>query len=602
MFVIVAALILVSLLFRLGLEQRADQLGLLTATGFRSGRIVRLWMGEVLLIGIAGTVLGTALGVAYASLMIWGLTTFWIDAISRPFLKLHLEPVSLIMGATSGLAISVVTIAWSVWRSRKIPARRLLNGDMNEQQLDGRSRARGKRIVAVGCVIGAVILLFSATGLGGDAQAGAFMGGGFLILIGLLLALNAWICCGATNIQRLNLDLSRLAIHNARRNPLRSTLTIGLVGVATFLIVAISSFRLRPNERATGGIDFVAETAQPIFVDLDSRQGQREVLGEEYALNENTRVYSLRVKPGQDASCNNLFQATQPRVLGVPPSWIERFNSDVATMDWAGSLATNKEQAKNPWRLLDHKPSRELTSDPVPCVIDKNTAMYSLKIYSVGALYKVKFDSGEDVTFRVVGFLNNSVLQGSLIVGETDFKRLFPAISGYCYFLIDSKGEAGVGDVVNLEERLSDQGFDARTSLSLLSQLMGVQNTYLSAFQLLGGLGLLLGTFGLAAVQLRGIFERRRELALMQAVGFRRGRLASLLFLEQAFVLLCGLLLGLLAAAFATVPHFLVGAAAVPWTWLAIMFAAIGLIGLASGWLASRTIMQLPLIGSLRGG
>ena len=37
-----------------------------------------------------------------------------------------------------------------------------------------------------------------------------------------------------------------------------------------------------------------------------------------------------------------------------------------------------------------------------------------------------------------------------------------------------------------------------------------------------------MGTFGLAAVQLRSVLERRGELALLRAVGFRRRLLAAL--------------------------------------------------------------------------
>ena len=47
-----------------------------------------------------------------------------------------------------------------------------------------------------------------------------------------------------------------------------------------------------------------------------------------------------------------------------------------------------------------------------------------------------------------------------------------------------------------LEERLSDQGFDALSAAERLQDLLAVQNTYLSTFQSLGVLGLLLGTLG----------------------------------------------------------------------------------------------------------
>ena len=37
-------------------------------------------------------------------------------------------------------------------------------------------------------------------------------------------------------------------------------------------------------------------------------------------------VYAFRVRPGDDASCGNLYKAQQPRVLGVPPSFREHFD------------------------------------------------------------------------------------------------------------------------------------------------------------------------------------------------------------------------------------------------------------------------------------
>lgn len=597
LFVIASALILTSLLFRLGLDQRAQQLGLLAALGFPGKQTVGLWSVEVLLLGSCGAVLGAIAGIGYARLIIWGLQTFWVGAISRPFLQLFVDWPAVIGGTLLGLLVSWLTILWSISRAQRVPARELLGGRL-EAGGDLKSRSGiWQMALAVGLVLGACGLSFAATRLGGDSQAGAFMGAGFLVLVALLLGLRVWLRTPPQRDRGSGMGLRSLAWLNTRRHPRRTLLTVGLIAVATFLIVAISSFRLRPDADATGGITWIAESAQPIFADLSTPTGQDELLGEQLEGTEWRSFYSLRVKPGQDASCNNLYQATQPRVLGVPAAWIERFDRpDQIPMAWAGSLATTPESRANPWRLLEGAGERG-AEEPIPCVIDKNTAMYSLKIYTVGQTYRVQYDSGEKLTFKVVGFLDNSLLQGSLIIGERDFVRAFPYLSGYRMFLIDADETA----VRTVAEALADEGFDPRTSLSLLDQFMAVQNTYLSAFQALGGLGLLLGTLGLAAVQLRSIFERRRELALMQALGYRLPTLTAQLFWEQAWVLLAGLGIGLLAAAAATVPHLLVGMATVPWGWLLGMFGLIALVGLFSGLLAARSIMRLPLVGSLRG-
>ena len=88
---------------------------------------------------------------------------------------------------------------------------------------------------------------------------------------------------------------------------------------------------------------------------------------------------------------------------------------------------------------------------------------------------------------------------------------------------------------------MGDQGFDVPDSRRRLADLMMLQNTYLRTFQSLGALGLLLGTLGLAAVQMRNVLERRGEMGLLCAAGFRRRRLSHLVLLENIMLLLAGL-------------------------------------------------------------
>jgi ABC-type antimicrobial peptide transport system permease subunit len=151
-----------------------------------------------------------------------------------------------------------------------------------------------------------------------------------------------------------------------------------------------------------------------------------------------------------------------------------------------------------------------------------------------------------------------------------------------------------------LEDRLGDEGFDARETRGVLHDLLAVQNTYLSTFQSLGALGLLLGTLGLATVQLRSVMERRGELALMRAAGFRRRRLALLVILEHAVLLVGGLTAGVLAAALAVWPQYLGGGARVPGWALAGMLAAVLAAGLAAGLGAVRAALSAPLLTTLR--
>jgi ABC-type antimicrobial peptide transport system permease subunit len=152
-----------------------------------------------------------------------------------------------------------------------------------------------------------------------------------------------------------------------------------------------------------------------------------------------------------------------------------------------------------------------------------------------------------------------------------------------------------------LEDHLGDEGFDAVDSKARLADLLAVQNTYISTFQSLGAIGLLLGTFGLAAVQLRSVFERRKELALLRAAGFRRLRLGAMVLLENLLLLLGGLATGTIAALVTVLPHMLASGARVPLVDLAVMLGVVLVVGVVTGLIAVRATLQAPLVAALRG-
>ena len=633
-FIIAAALMLVALLFRLGVERRAAEVGTLLAVGFRRRLTARLLIAEGALIAALGGLVGIAAGIAYAWLMLAGLRTWWIGAIVTPFLLLHVESISLVIGYVAGVVVSVLTIAWSVRRMRRLAVRRLLAGQASEAT-DIRYRTGPLwHIVAAVLLVFSIALAAVATCLGGEAQAGAFVGSGATIMMALLAVIRSRLRSGGRAGAGLRgMSLASLAARNVARNPGRSTMTIGLMATACFLIVSMSAFRLDPSAKGTGGFDLVAESSEPIFANLNTEAGRKDALTDDAAALEGGVVLAFRVQPGDDASCNNLYQATQPRVLGVSDEMIRHFdNSEAQSFGWAANAAESEADRANPWRLLVEP--REAGDETVPVVIDKETAMYSLKLYKgIGEKFDVTYEGGVSIRFRVAGLLDLGILHGSLLISEDEFVKRFPDASGYRYFLVQSPPvtaddvekatlarqgqglppitEAAIqSELVEerraqvatvMENRLGDQGFDATEAMDRLEDLQTIQNTYLSTFQSLGALGLLLGTFGLATVQVRNVVERRGELALMRAAGFRRSRLAKMVMFENTGLLLGGLLTGFLAAVVAVLPHMLLGDATVPLRDPAIMLGIVLVVGALSSLFSVRTTLRAPLLPALRG-
>jgi ABC-type antimicrobial peptide transport system permease subunit len=133
-----------------------------------------------------------------------------------------------------------------------------------------------------------------------------------------------------------------------------------------------------------------------------------------------------------------------------------------------------------------------------------------------------------------------------------------------------------------------------------LQGYFAVVNTYLTTFQALGGLGLILGSLGLAVVLLRAVWERRAELALFRAIGYRRRALGWLVLAENGFLLLIGLGAGTVSALLAVAPHLATGAAGVPWGELAGLLAGALLVGLLAGMAATLATLRAPLVPALR--
>jgi ABC-type antimicrobial peptide transport system permease subunit len=599
MFVIAAAALLVSLLFRLGIEQRLPQLGLLLAVGMTRARVRALLIAEGALVALIGSAAGAAMGVGYAWLMLVGLRTWWVKAVSTPFLSLHLKPASLAVGFAAGTVLAALVISVTLWQVRRHSPRELLAGRIDPPQAHS-LRIPWTNWTSAGLGLAAAVIAFAGFDLGGEARAGAFFGSGALLLAALVVWLWGLLRRGAGSLGRAGATLLWLAWRSAARNPTRSVLSIGLVASSVFLIFATTAFMLKPRSNwpdkddGTGGFTLIARSDQPLFLDwTGNAPGSAPAASEPApALPQGVTVIPLRYYPGEEASCLNLYQTRAPQVQGLTADLVQW-----GGFEWA---ATAPHAAGPPWTSLlsqDRPPAA-----PVPVVLDQSTALYSLHLWGgVGSRFLYPISGGREVELEVAGLLKNSILQGSLLISEADFHRLFPDVSGYRTFLIAAPPEKIAEVEQTLEDQLGDYGFDCRRTEDVLAEFQSVQNTYLSTFQSLGGLGLLLGTVGLAAVQLRSIFERRGELGLMTAVGFRRRRLGGLVMAESSFLLLAGLGIGAATALVCVLPHVLSGGAAPPWTLLCGMLALILAVGSTASLLSVRAVLRSPLQAALRG-
>jgi putative ABC transport system permease protein len=597
-FVIVAALLLVALLFKLGIQSRTKQLGMFAAQGFSANHIRSTLLGELSIVAALGAFIGILLGLSYAKLLIAGLESWWVGAISNRFLEFSFTRLSLFIGAAAGMLTSLLTIYASLRklsRARPLP---MLRGEDPDIKRLNRGAIQISLLAACVATIAALCLLYMGLGQTGMLRAGSFFGSGMLLLTASLIAVRQWIDQGL-RVARGNSrgSLLELALRSIGRNPVRSSLSLGLLAVASFLIASMSVFQVSPSERGYGGFNLIAQSSQPIILNIASSKVRTEMIGKDAAELASTTIIPMRVKAGEDASCNNLFQVTQPTVLGVSELLQESFDLAPGAPRFEWSATKDK---LHPWQALQTSGSGS-AENPIPVILDQNTAAWSLKQGgSLGAVFWLNYGQ-YSVHFKTVGLLSNSVLQGKLIIGEKNFQALFPQESGHSFFLVRSGPKVPEATVAAaLENGWSDVGLDVTSSKETLARLLGVQNTYISAFQSLGALGLLLGTFGLIAVQIRSVNERRSELALMQAIGFSSSRIAKMLTIETALLLVGGLVIGILCSAVALVPFLIEAGPQLTLITPLLMLFVVLAAGLVAAIIAVQVATRQPLLASLR--
>lgn len=577
---VAAALLLAGLFFRFGVEQRLKEIGVLRAMGFTRRAVGRLLLAEGAAVAVAGAAAGVLGAVLYAVFVLHGLRTWWVDAVGTTLLAMHLSAPPLLYGALGGMVSAVFFLLAGLRQIRKTSPRALLAGQIRPYTPSARRRRTFRR--AAWGLAAAALLACGASGLLG--QTAAFFSAGGLLLASILSF--TWTLLQPRPELTVRSPL-RLGFRYTAYRPGRSILLIALIASAAFIIVAVDSFRLgdAPTGRdsGSGGFPLLAESSLPVYQDLNSQDGRDNLnLPEDANL---PPVFAFRLRPGDDASCLNLYRPRNPRIAAPPRDLIRQ-----ARFRFDASLAGTSEQKANPWLLLD----QPQPGGAIPAIADANSLRYVLHL-SLGDVLELP----GGVRLRFVAALAGSIFQSEVLISPEHFARAFPQDAGFRLFLIDAVPRPSEAARV-LEDALTDYGLDVVSTQDRLAAYHRVENTYLSTFQMLGWLGLLLGTAGLGAVLLRNVLERRRELALLRAVGFGPRALRLLLLAESLLLLVTGLAAGTVCALVAVAPAWLRHGERAPFASMAVLLLSVLLSGMLASLIALRFATRSPILSALR--
>jgi putative ABC transport system permease protein len=596
-FLILSGLLLVGLLNAFSVEKRSEEAGILRSAGYPAKAVQRIFLMEGILLALAGSAAGVFLGVAYTKLVLWGLATVWAEAVGGGIdLYFHCRISSLLTGLVLSVGMASVSIWLTVRHQASRPARVLLmhGGEWAPET------TTPKRYRRTGFVFGAVGL---ATGLGlmcltdisnPNQAAGVFFGAGAALLVSGLGFFFEFLSLHKRRPGELP-TARMFRWGNAARRPGRSGTTAALLACGTFLIIAVGANRhdasLEAGKRSsgTGGFALYAEATFPILHDLNTEQGCNAYgLSKKEDL-QGVGVVPLRVHEGEDASCLNLNRPQIPTLLGVRPKDLAERGAFTLAEVWKGP------EDSNPWTVLDSQEE----DGTIPAFADQATIHWALG-KSVGDCLAYVDERGQRFQIRLAGALANSIFQGNLLISEEHFTQRYPSTSGCRRLLIDTPADRAGNAAATLANALVDMGLDLTPAATRLAAFNAVENTYLSIFQALGGLGLIFGSAGLGVVVLRNILERRGELALLRALGFPQQLVQRFVLIEHGLLVLAGLAIGTLAGLAAVLPHLLSSPSVFPYLSLTATLIGIAGSGVFFTWAAVRTALKAPLLDALR--
>lgn len=635
-FLLLAAFLLSGLLFSMMITQRENEQGSYRALGIPSSTLRSIYFSEGMMNALIGSIIGVMAGIGSSYLILYFLNSIWFDIVRTSAIDVYITPGTLLMGAISNLIVAAFVIGIVLRRQlRKQIGRMQKNTTILGEKF---SASTHKRLVLTAALSGFHGLLLLGYSIANDLHQNStllFLSG-FLLLVALI-SLAALLIHRAGNLYTattpINLDIQNtettplgldtrntattpfgLAIRHLYFDWKRNITLISILSIGIFIVLATGAYRVdftRDAEKSssgTGGYDWFITTQIGLKSDLNTPEGLSKTALDD--IPEGTRFVQMHRFESDDASCLNLNRVLRPSVLGLDPAtFIDRQSFSF--------VKTTNHSHDSPWQLLHH----DMGPRRIPAIADQTVITWGLGL-SVGDSIAYLNERGDTIQLILVAGLANSVFQGHLLISEENFTTHFPSNSGSKVMLADVPTTESGHQVsaltpkhyhtdaalstpedetkALLEGALRNYGVEIQHASDRLAMFNSVTNTYLDIFLAMGGIALLLGTFGIAILLIRSVHSRRRIFAMMQAVGIPIRQLYQIIGIEYLILLGSGITIGVVAAAVASLSGLLAAGAGVPYVLLISIVLLFKLSGIFWIYVAAKTTVKKEFIRELR--
>jgi putative ABC transport system permease protein len=506
MIALVVATLTINNTFSITIAQRTKELALLRAVGASRRQLRRSVSIEAAAVGLGAALVGVVAGLGVA-----GLLKGLFDAVggALPAGGLRIRPTSIAIGIAVGVIVTLL--------AAQIPARRAAAVSpitaLREVEIESGRLTRTRTTAGVSLVAAGLVATLAAAVGGVLPLAGL---GALLLVVGALSVAPAALppVAGALGgpLRRLRSG-GQLAEENARRNPRRTaaTATALVVGVAvvSLFTVLTASLKATLNDDVTEGFaaDLSVNTAF-----FGGGQLSPRIIDELRALPEVARAVGVGQGPV-------VLDGDTTTITATDADTIDRV-VDVRTT--SGSLAS-------------------LGMDGIAI----STTRASEEDWSVGTTIDVTFSDGSTQPVTVRAVYDNNRLIGGVVVPWELWAGHTAQPTNRTAFIDTRPGVDPDAARQAIEPIAKRYGGDVQDRAEYASAATGGLDLLLTIIYALLALAVIIALLGIANSLSLAVYERRREIGLLRAVGQTRRQARSVLRLESIIVSSFGTAVGL---------------------------------------------------------
>ena len=500
--------------FSITAAQRQRENALLRAVGAQRSQITRSMLLESVVVGIVGSLLGLIAGVGVSS----ALKAFLgVLGVEFPSTSLQLLPRTVVLTLVLGTFVTVLSAVMPALRGGRVSPLAAMRDAAVEHAGSTRKRVLiGLIFAAVGGVGIIATLAGASIALLGIGVSLVWTG---VLINGPLLALVAAKVIG-TPVARLFKVTGKMAQGNASRNPKRTSRAAApvLIGVALVTAVALMASTLKAQVREIFGKQFVGD----------------------YVVKTDDFTGFGGLSPDLADQLNNVPQVAAAAGIGVK----------LALVDGKGGTVTLVDPATVGQVFDLHLTSGSYAdlSTSSMMVSDKKFKSAHLKL---GDVLKINLTGLGELPLNIVGTYSSDELAGSYVLNRSLYSNTSGSYFDFSVFINLADGVSAPQAVAAIQPLVDKYGSGELQSRSqYIDDQASSINTLLALIYGLLALSIVIAAVGIVITLLLSVYERRREIGLLRAVGMTRGQVRSTVRWESVITSMLGAVLGVLLGLF----------------------------------------------------